>query len=291
MHRRYWTLVTVLALLSGVALGAQERTVEETVTLEPGGRLSIKNSRGSVQLTSWDQPRVEVRARIEAPPDVDEEYGQRAIDGTTINVSGTDRSVRIRADYEDVPGRWWFDRRHARVHYEIRAPRELDLTLDIDRNDASVRGFEGAITIHLDRSDLDAADLTGEVTMDLDRSRLDMSDVTGQISLKMDRGRDIVLDGVTASFDLDLDRTAVTMRNVTIDGDSAVKIDRGALDLELHEQQVLSIDADMSRRSDFSSDLPIAMQETGRKFRGTINGGGTRLRIRADRGDIQLRTP
>ena len=87
MHRRYWTLVTVLALLSGVALGAQERTVEETVTLEPGGRLSIKNSRGSVQLTSWDQPRVEVRARIEAPPDVDEEYGQRAIDGTTINVS------------------------------------------------------------------------------------------------------------------------------------------------------------------------------------------------------------
>ena len=87
MHRRYWTLVTVLALLSGVALGAQERTVEETVTLEPGGRLSIKNSRGSVQLTSWDQPRVEARARIEAPPDV-EEYGQRAIDGTTIWMGG-----------------------------------------------------------------------------------------------------------------------------------------------------------------------------------------------------------
>ena len=71
--------------------------------------------------------------------------------------------------------------------------------------------------------------------------------------------------------------------------DVDLDIDRGDLVIELAETQPLTIAADMSRRGDFSSDLPVTMQRTGRNFLGTINGGGPELRIEADRSDIRLR--
>ena len=244
-------------------------------------------------MISWDRPTVEIRARIERPPRVDDDYARRAIEGTTIEVESGGRSVRIWSDYSGVPrrgGLFWGARRVPRVHYEIRAPRRLDLDLDIDRSDTTVRGFEGTLVLDLDRSDLEASDLAGTITIDLDRAQLQASDLRGDISLNLDRGQHVVLDGLSGSLRLDIDRTNVTMRDVRIDDDSRVEIDRGDLDIELAGDQTLTIDADLSRRADFSSDLPVTMQRTGHTFHGTINGGGPRLRIEADRSDIRLRT-
>ncbi len=287
--------VLVLTLSSCVAISAQEKTFEDTVTLEPGGSLSLEATRGSVRLTSWDRPTVEIRTRIEPPPPstwVDADAARRAVDGTTIEVESRGRSVRIRANYDGVPrrgpGRWW--RIIPRVHYEIRAPRRLDLDLDISGSDTVVRGFEGRAVFDLSRSDLDATDLTGDITIDLQRGALDASSLTGQISIDLERGQRVVLDGLRGSLRLDVHRTNVTMRDVRLDDDSRVKIHRGDLDIQLDASQALTIEADMSRRGDFSSDLPVTMRRTGRDFRGTINGGGPTLRIEAERSDIRLRT-
>jgi hypothetical protein len=284
--------VLVLVLSAGVALSAQDTTFEETVTLEPGGRLSLDTTRGSVRLTSWDQPTVEIRARIEPPSGVDDDYARAAVEGTTIEVEASGRAVRIRSNFDDVPRRGLFRgmRSLPRVHYEIRAPRQVDLHLDIDRSDTTVRGFEGRLVFDLDRSDLDASDLTGEIVMDLDRGVLTASDLSGDIGLDLDRGQRAVLDRVRGTLHFDLDRTSMTMRDVQIDEDSRVEIDRGDLDVQLVDDQALTIDADMSRRADLSSDLPLTMHRTGRDFRGTINGGGPALRIDADRSQIRLQT-
>ena len=297
MLRRCATLAPVRAFAiivsSCVALRAQETTFEDTVTLEPGGRLSLDTTRGSVRLTSWDRPMVEIRARIEPPRGrgVDADYARRAVDGTTIEVEGCGRSVRIRTDYDGVLRQGVFGgwRNVPRVHYEIRAPRQLDVDLDIDRSDTTVQGFEGRLRFDLDRSDLDASDLAGTITIKLNLAELLVSDLTGDLSLDLDRGQRVVLDGISGSLRLDIDRTNVTMRNVRINDDSHVDIDRGDLVIELVETQPLTIAADMSRRGDFSSDLPVTMRQTGRNFRGTINGGGPELRIEADRSDVRLR--
>ena len=285
-------LILVLGLSSSVALGAQDRTFEDTLTLEPGGSLSLDTTRGSVRLTSWDRPTVEIRARIERPPRVDDAYARRAVEGPTIEVEGGGRSVRIRSDYSGVPRRGLFggSRSLPRVHYEIRAPRQLDLDLDIDRSDTTLQGFDGRLVLDFDRSDLDLRDLAGTIALDLDRGELQASGLTGSISLDLDRGQRVVLDGVRGSLNLDIDRTNVTMRDVRIDDDSRVEIDRGDLDVELAGDQALTIEANLSRRANFSSDLPVTMQRTGRAFHGTINGGGPELRIEADRSDIRLRT-
>ncbi len=53
MRRPRPIAVLVVGLTMSVFASAQERTIERTVALEPGGSLSLHTSRGSVRLTTW----------------------------------------------------------------------------------------------------------------------------------------------------------------------------------------------------------------------------------------------
>ena len=255
------------------------------------GSLSLETTRGSVRLTSWDRPTVEIRAWIESPRFVGGDYARRAVEGTTIDVTGDGHAVSIRSDYSGVPrrGLFFWGRSVPQVHYEIRAPRQLDLDLKINRSDTTVHGFEGRLVLDLHRSDLDAADLTGEIAIDLHRGALDARRFTGQVSLDVGRGQRVVLDGLRGSLRLDLHRTNAALRDVRIDDDSHVKISRGDLDVQLDASQALTIEADLSRAR-LTSDLPAKMQ-SDRKFYATIiNNGGPTLRITAHRSRVRLDT-
>ena len=309
-------------LVAGLGVGcvamasAQERTFEHTMELQSGSRLALEADRGSVVLRSWDSPTAEIIARIEPPADVDADYAQRAAEGTAIEVRGNRRSVRIRTDYRGVPRRGLFgNRRLPRVHYEIRAPGQIDLDLEIDRSATTIEGFEGRLLLDLDRSDLDARDLAGTVTLTFDRGELQASGLAGSIAIDLDRARAVVLDRVRGDLQLDADRTDVTLRDLAIENDSLVEIDRGDLDIELAADRGVTIDAARTGRSGFAvgpGDVSLAspavapgspelavlgaarwVQRSETESRGgdrlDVNGGGPVLRIEADRGAVRLR--
>lgn len=94
-----------LFLAAAVPAAAQSREFAQTVDLDPGGALRISGNKGSMQVTSWDQPRVEIRARIERPGDVDADYAARAVEATRIDVVGDGRSLTVRSNYDAVPTR------------------------------------------------------------------------------------------------------------------------------------------------------------------------------------------
>ena len=309
-------LVTGLGVGCAAMASAQDRTFEHTMELQPGARLALEADRGSVVLQSWDSPTAEILARIEPPADVDADYAQRAVEGTAIEVRGNRRSVRIRTDYEGVPRRGLFrNRRLPRVHYEIRAPRQLDLDLEIDRSAATVEGFEGRLLLDLDRSDLDARDLAGTVTLTFDRGEFQASGLAGSIVIDLDRARGVVLDGVRGDLQLDAERTDVTLRDLAIENDSLVEMDRGDLAIELAADRGVTIDAALTGRSGFTvgpGDVSLpspgvtgqhlfvlgaarwaqrSETESSGAERLEVNGGGPLLRIEADRGAVRLRTP
>ena len=289
MPHAYRVLLAVgLCMVSVATAAAQDRTFQQTMEFQSGSRLALEAERGSVRLTSWDRQEAEILARIEPPPGVDADYAQQAVDGTTIEVRGNRRSVRIRTDYRGVP-RLLGDRRVPRVHYEIRVPRQLDLDLEIDRAATTIEGFEGRLLLDLDRSDLDARDLAGTVTLQLDRGTLQASDLAGSIAIDLDRSGEVVLDGVRGGLQLDADRTDVTLRDLAIESDSAVEMDRGDLDVELAADRAVTVDAAGTRRSGLSIDLPGRSESRDGDFHGDVNGGGPVLRIEADRGAVRVR--
>ena len=129
-------LTAVLALPA--VLAAQTRNFDRTLDLDAGASLTLISEKGSVTLTSWDQERIQIHARIEAPDGVSADYAREAVDATEIQVTGDRRSLRIAPDYDKVPyERRWFSggsRSVPPVHFEITAPRRLDLRLDVDRS-------------------------------------------------------------------------------------------------------------------------------------------------------------
>lgn len=265
----------VLSIYSGGA-AAQTREFSRTVDLDAGGALRIEGTKGSMRLVSWDQPKVEIRARIERPEDVEDDYAARAVEATSINVTGDQKAVSVVSDYSQVPSRTrrghGEDRTVPPVHYEIRAPRRINLSLDSDRGPVDVSGFEGVIDIVVDRG------------------ALELREAAGDVRVEIDRGNRSRISGVRGSLRLEADRTDLDIEAQVLDRDSRIEIDRGEVELRLPDAQRLTVRTDISRRGRFHTDFPIQWTSSDpRRSHGHINGGGAELFVESDRATIELR--
>jgi hypothetical protein len=268
--------VALALVVCSASAAAQSREFSRTVELDPGGSLRVVGTKGSIRITSWDQPSVEIRARIDRPEDVDADYAARAVEATTIEVTGDRHSVSVRSDYSNVPTRdgrgRWGDRTVPPVHYEIQAPRRVNLNVDSDRGPVAVFGVEGTADIVIDRGELEVRDIAGDLRVEIDRgerSRIEV--VHGSLRVEADR------------TDLDVDAQA-------LDRDSRIEVDRGEVELRVSDAQRLTVRTDISRRGRFHTDFPVQwMSSDPRQSEGHINGGGTELFLESDRATINLR--
>jgi hypothetical protein len=270
-------VLTVSLVVAAGSAYAQSSEFARTADLDPGASLRVVGSKGSMHITSWDRPQVQINARITRPEDVDDDYARRAVEATRIDVTGDLHSLTIVSNYEQVPvrDRWGHghdDRRVPPVHYEIRAPRRIKLSINSDRGPATIAGFEGTFDIVVDRGELELRDLAGDVRVEIDRG---------------DHSR---INGVRGSLRLEADRTDLVVDAEAVERSSSIEIDRGDLELRVPEQQRLTVRTDISRRGDFRSDFAIQwMGSNPRQSEGHINGGGTELFVESDRGHISLR--
>lgn len=270
----------LLLLICGPrVVNGQSREFNQTRALEPGGTLVFETDKGSVKLTAWERPEVAVYARIEAPENEDADYARRAVEAARIDISGDARSLFIRSNFDDVPtkterfGGW--SRHTPSIHYEIKAPRELNLRLSADRSRVSVQGFSGRLALETDRTPVTARDLTGDV------------------QIKVDRGN-VQLDNVRGSLALNTDRTDTNANDLALERDSRLNVSRGEAQLRIPAEQRLSVNARVSRRETFESDFGITTNgvqsnRDERLIEGTINGGGPRLTVEGDRSRVYLR--
>ena len=261
-----------LAQAGGQSLASKE--FKKTVEFEPGGSFTLKTDKGSVRLTSWGSSQIEIYARIVAPKEVSEDYGRRAVEGARVEVTGDSRTLTVRSDFDGVPNIEGFinqSKRPPDIHYEIRAPRSLNIHVEADRCKVEVQGFKGEIRLDTDRTPVQASDLEGDLRVNMDRGEATFSNLRGR-------------------FDIETDRTSGTLHGLHIEGDSRLEIDRGDFELKLAESQGLNIIANLSRRESFDTDFGLTMKtRSGKSFEGAINGGGPRFSIQADRGRISLK--
>ena len=279
MKKTTWLfLIASLAILViaplKFAAGAQSREFRKTVEFSSGGDLKFNTDKGSVRLTSWDQSRVEIYARIEPPEDVDADYGRRAVEAARIEVSGDARALTIRSDFDDVPYKDGIGRSRSLpdIHYEIRAPRNLNLDLSADRCKVEAQGFAGRIRIDTDRTPVTANDLSGEIQIKMDRGKATVTRFQGRL-------------------DLDTDRTDSQLQAIRIEGDSRLNIGRGECEMRISDSQGLTLNSRLGRRERLFNDFGLTVNSFSDRnnIEGVINGGGPRLTIEGDRGVIRLK--
>lgn len=274
----------LLVLICGPrVVNGQSREFNQTRALEAGGTLVFDTDKGSVKLTGWERPEVAVYARIEAPEnlkiDADADYARRIVETARIDIRGDARSLFIRSNFDDVPtkterfGGW--SRSTPNIHYEIKAPRALNLRLNADRSRVSVEGFNGRLALETDRTPVTARALTGDV------------------QIKVDRGN-VQLDNVRGSLALNTDRTDTNANDLALERDSRLNVSRGEAQLRIPAEHPLSVNARISRREIFESDFGITTNNfrsdrDERLIEGVINGGGPRLTVEGDRSRVYLR--
>jgi hypothetical protein len=261
----------------GSITASQSKDFKKTVAVDNGADFRLETDKGSVKLTSWDSNQVEIVARIDPPENESDDYQRRAVEAARIEVIGGGRTLTVRSNFDAVPSRdgafigMGNSKNLPNIHYEIRAPRNLNIDVQIDRSKLEVQGFKGRVNLEADRSPVTASDIEGDLRLNIDRGKATLSNLRG-------------------GFEIDADRTDGQIQFANLNSDSKIEIDRGEIDLHLTESQGLNVKTDFSKRTHFNSDFSIATSTPNKlNFEGTINGGGPRLMIHSDRGTINLK--
>ena len=96
---RVLSLAAVLLLFAGSAWGLSQ-TIEKTLPLDPGGRLSLENINGSVSIEGWDENEVHLVAVMEART-------QKGLDRMRVEIDDASDRIHIETVYESSRGWGW----------------------------------------------------------------------------------------------------------------------------------------------------------------------------------------
>ena len=241
-----------ILLLGATTAFAADRHIHRTIDISPNGRLSLSTHNGSVTVTTWNQPRVDVDAVIE-PADLMYADDVNKVD---VQITGSDGNVRVDTNYDAVPEhmRWFLgtNREMPPVRYTISVP--ANVAVEIDDHNADVR----------------VAGVQGDVRITAHNGRIDLSEIGGGASVSAHNA------DVHVAFN-------------RFDRASDIETHNGEIDVRLPGSTRFNVNAS-GHHLDINSDFPVvARQLSSESYMGGVNGGGPELRLTTHNGSVRLK--
>jgi hypothetical protein len=269
------TLLLAALAWSQTSEGQEERFAR-TFTVNPGSTLIVENFKGTIHVTGSDtkQVVVNVEKKFEGK-DADRNWWMA---NTRVTFENDPSRVRVAVQY---PNSNCFlgcdDSEHseytASVELTIQVPKHTNLNLSGHKPDMKVSSIEGDLHIHSHKSPIDIESTTGSIDIATYKESVRLRDVSirGPLRLTMQKGE-------------------ATIEAKTLGDEVNIETEKGSVVLEVPRTAGLTVDYTGGRRSNFHSDLPITSTAGFRsnEMRGTINGGGTHLRLRTEKGSFSL---
>lgn len=255
-------LMATLTLVAATAASAASltQTVDKTFDVRAGADVVLKNVNGRITVKAWDQPRVKVVAvkEVEAgKSELQKVMKELRVDmqprdgGLVITTHYPKRDEGIHSIFDWILG----NDVSAVVTYDLMVPRTMNV--DVSNTNGSIRLSDVAGKHELDTTN-------GKIEVTRCSGSLDASTTNGSIHAELTR----VAKGQPLRFETTNGRI-----EITVPSDLAADVDAGTTNGSIH------------------TDLPIATTRTGRNsLRGSINGGGTPIRMRTTNGGIEIRS-
>jgi hypothetical protein len=255
------TLLVTATLLLATTAGAAEltETIDRTFDVRAGAKVVLTNVNGRITINSWDQPRVHVIAKKEV--DGDRDQLKKALQDLRVEMQPGNGGLVITTHYpKDDHGIAsifdWIAGDHidAEVTYEVTVPR----TMNVD-----VSNTNGGI--HL-------SDVTGALELDTTNGKIEVKRCAGS------------LDASTTNGSINAELLRITKGQPM-----SFETTNGRIEVAVPANAAADLDASTTNGS-ISSDLPVTTRHTSsNSLRGTINGGGTSIRLRTTNGGITIR--
>ncbi|HEX7833169.1 MAG TPA: DUF4097 family beta strand repeat-containing protein [Thermoanaerobaculia bacterium] len=252
--------VALFVVAAGAAAEELTETIDRTFDVKPGANVVLKNVNGRVTVASWDQPKVRVIARKEIR--ADDDNLKEAMKELRVDIQARDGGLVITTKQPKGSDGWaalfsWLagDHVEAQVKYDITVPR----TMNVD-----VENTNGAIETKSLNGRLDLETTNGSIQVVACSGALEATTTNGSIHAELVR----VAKGQPLEFETTNGRIEVTLpSNLAVDVNAETTNGR------------------------ISSDLPVATTSHSRNsLRGTINGGGTPLRLTTTNGGISIQS-
>jgi hypothetical protein len=253
----------VLGLASIVGLLAQEsREVHKSGPFSKDGRLFVDTYKGTVEVTTWDKPEIDITARIEA--EGSDRRSRESVQDTEVRIDLSSNSARVKTDYDRV-------RRHhdgffglfsfesddlPMVHYKIRVPRKANV---------EVKDYKSKTFI---------SDLESDIVIDSYKGDIEIKRLSGSLDLKTYKGKA---------------RVDVT----NLEGRSRIETYKGETEVSLPKGKGFDLDAEIGKGARLRSDFELEKDGSRKRNKGydirvAVNGGGPVVRLKCDKGTVRL---
>ena len=276
---RFLLLVSGL-FLTGMLLLAQTASSQEqqpehfqkTFTVSAGAALNVQNYKGTIHVSASDGNQVVVDVqKLFQGDDSDRKWW---MENVKVNFSNDPGHVKVKVEYPNQNCTFCFQFHDytAAVELEIRVPRQMNITLDGYKPDIKVSGVEGDIVVKSYKAPMLIENTSGAIRIDTYKDTIKLQDVKirGSLAIKSYKAdTEVNARDLGQAADLENEKGSITVR---VPGDAGLDVDYSG-----------------GRRSSFHSDFNLAMATgSSSDVHGTINGGGTRLKVRTVKGSVSL---
>ena len=267
-------LIVFLALASLAQAQQPEEKFQRSFNVNPGSTLRVENYKGTIHVTgsNTNQIVVNVFKRFEGSGS-DRKWW---MENVKVSFSNDSSRVAVEVKYPNMNCVfcWELHEYTAAVELDIQVPQKTNVDLDGYKPDIRVASLLGDIRIKSYKAPMTIDSTTGAIRIDTYKDAIRLKNVAVRGGLEVH------------SYKAD---TEVEARS--LEGSSTLESDRGRIALRLAGNVGLDVDYSGGRRASFHSDFPLTAQagsRVGSDVRGTINQGGSNLRLRTVRGSVSL---
>ncbi len=228
------------------------QTFNQTLPLAGGGRLSLDNVNGQIEIIGWDRDEVVIKA-------VKRGKTRESVEAVQIEVDARPERIVIHT-WQPASGLWswlWQGRDDVSVHYTIQVPQHARLE--------KITSVNGEIVIEDVSGDIKATTVNGEVRAKGAAGNLKLSTVNGKVAAvlgSLGSGQSVSLDTVNGRIEVTLPEAA--------------------------DAEVSATAVNGSITSEFSSLTVKRGFPLGGNLKGTLGNGGARVKASAVNGDITI---
>lgn len=286
-----------LALLAPTGARAQQvsgrgdSAFQWTGRIPAGARLVVYAAQGKVDVLAASGETAEVRAVKRGRGDYDDVAFKLVREGDDVIVC----VVRDDDDECDSDGVRREGRRRNRdepaTDFTVRLPRGVHVSANSGNGQVTVTGATADVDAHSGNGEIRVGRGAREVEATSGNGAVEVEEANGPVMARSGNG-DVRVATAAGPVTATSGNGGIIVRMTTVPegGDMEFRTGNGEVRLEVPESFRAQIDVSMGHGR-FSSDFPITLEGrfSPQRLRGTIGGGGRRVRLSSGNGDIEIR--
>lgn len=249
-----------------------QENFSHTYELKPGGRLSVENFNGGVEIFGWDKNTVEVSGTKYAA-------SEDLLRSIRVDIQATPDAVRIRTEKPAARGNYG-------ARFTIHAPRKCELDR-IGSSNGSVRveDIDAPVRLRTSNGSVRVLRIGGALDAQTTNGSLELRELHGGATLRTSNGA-IRAEDLRGSVEASTSNGGIT---VTLDElhDVRASTSNGAITVRMPEPAGAQVQASTSNSS-IHSDFDVRGRITKNRVSGTIGSGGPLLDLETTNGSIRL---